>query len=136
MSNPSNTESFNQAAKQVKKRPAPLSLRVTEEERALLKKLAGNRSVNAYIRQKVFGDAASPRRSYRQPGADDAAIARALSVLGQSRISANLNQLAKAANMGALPITPELKDDLAAACADVRAMRAELIAALGIKARG
>ena len=73
---------FNETAKPKKKRPAPLSLRVTEEERALLKELAGRRSVNAYIRDKVFADKASPRRSYRMARPDAAAIGQALARLG------------------------------------------------------
>ena len=135
MNTSTQSQNFNAAAKPKKKRPAPLSLRVTEEERALLKELAGRRSVNAYIREKVFGDKASPRRSYRMPRPDEAAIGQALAKLGQSRLSSNLNQIAKAANLGTLPVTSDLADDLAAACADIRIMREELIAALGLKAQ-
>lgn len=124
---------FQAAAKRNKKRPAPLSLGVTDEERALSKKAAGSRSVNAYIREKVFGDAASPRRTYRKPRPDEAAVSQALGQLGQSRLSSNLNQIAKAANLGTLPVTPELSAELAAACADIRAMRSALIEALGLK---
>ncbi|NHK27927.1 hypothetical protein FF098_008435 [Parvularcula flava] len=127
--------SFNQAAKPKKKRPAPISLRVSENERALLKELAGQRSVNAYVREKVFGDQETPRRSYRKPRSDEAAIGKALALLGQSRLSSNLNQIAKAANLGTLPVTPDLTDELASACADIRRMREELIAALGIKSQ-
>ncbi|WOI52977.1 plasmid mobilization protein [Parvularcula sp. LCG005] len=127
---------FNKAAKPKKKRPAPISLRVTEEERALLKDRAGRRSVNAYIRQKVFGDAASPRRSYRRPQTDDAAISQALAVLGQSHLASNLNQIAKAANTGTLPVTADLTSELQAACADIRHMRNALIAALGLTSKG
>lgn len=126
---------FNETAKPKKTRPAPLSLRVTEEERVLLKELAGRRSVNAYIREKVFGDKASPRRSYRMPRPDEAVISQVLARLGQSRLSSNLNQIAKAANLGTLPVTPDLADDLTAACADIHLMREELIAALGLKAQ-
>lgn len=124
---------FQAAAKRTKKRPAPLSLRVTDEERAFLKRAAGSRSMNAYIREKVFGDAASPRRTYRKPRPDEAAISQALGQLGQSRLSSNLNQIAKAANLGTLPVTPDLSAELAAACADIRAMRSALIEALGLK---
>ncbi|MEM6538003.1 MAG: hypothetical protein AAF668_09775, partial [Pseudomonadota bacterium] len=66
---------FNNAARPRKKRPSPLSLRLTDEERAVLQDLAGGRSMNSYIREKVFGEAASPRRIYRKPRADEAAIA-------------------------------------------------------------
>jgi hypothetical protein len=54
-----------------------------------------------------------------------------LGALGQSRLSANLNQLAKAVNTGSLPVTPETEADLKAACKDVLALRADLLRALG-----
>ena len=133
MTGASTKPDFQAAAKPARKRPAPLSLRVTDEERAFLEKAAGSRSVNAYIREKVFGDAASPRRIYRKPRPDEAAISQALGQLGQSRLSSNLNQIAKAANLGTLPVTTELSAELAAACSDIRAMRSALIEALGLK---
>ena len=137
MSSPSNQTHFNEAAKPgKKKRIAPLSVRVTEEERVLLKQLAGSRSVNSYVREKVFGDNGKPRRSYRAPRPDEKAIAKSLGALGQSGIASNLNQIAKAANMGALPVSQELTDKLKEACDDIRAMREALISALGLKVNG
>ena len=119
-----------------KKRPSPLAVRVSDQEKALLKRLAGNRSVNGYIRQKLFGDAVHPKSVRRSPSMDREALAKALGALGQSRLSSNLNQIAKAANMGALPVSPELTAHLNQACSDIKTMRCDLIAALGIKAEG
>ena len=135
MSHSSHQNAFKNAAHpaQKKKRPAPLSVRVSDEEKALLKRLAGNRSVNGYIRQKLFGDAVKPKSVRGSPSVDREALAKTLGALGQSRLSSNLNQLAKAANMGALPVSPELVAELTRACADIQAMRRDLIAALGIK---
>jgi hypothetical protein len=45
--------------------------------------------------------------------------------------SSLLNQIAKAAHMGALPVTPELEEDLQEACQAVRSMRSDLMRALG-----
>ena len=56
-----------------------------------------------------------------------------LATLGQSRLSSNLNQLAHLANVGALPVTPELEAELAEALADIRAIRLLLLTALGFK---
>ncbi|ADM09294.1 hypothetical protein PB2503_06132 [Parvularcula bermudensis HTCC2503] len=81
----------------------------------------------------MFCDAASPRRTYRKPRPHDAAIGKALAALGQSRLSSNMNQIAKAANLGTLSVTPELSEELASACADIRAMRSALVEALGLK---
>ncbi|MFK7875878.1 MAG: plasmid mobilization relaxosome protein MobC [Paracoccaceae bacterium] len=51
-------------------------------------------------------------------------------MLGNLRLANNLNQLAKAANMGALPLSPEVEQELMATCAAVIAIRAELMKAL------
>ncbi|MGE0282901.1 MAG: hypothetical protein AB7P20_20120 [Rhizobiaceae bacterium] len=61
------------------------------------------------------------------PVKDCEALARVLAALGQSRIANNLSQLAKAMNIGALPMTPETESEIVAACAAVIAMRGELM---------
>jgi hypothetical protein len=127
---------FSKAAEPVKAKraayPPPFSLRLTHDERAKLDAVRGRKSVSAYIRQQLFGEDAAPRKKGGSSPVQDAdALARVLSALGQSRLSANLNQLAKAVNMGALPVTPETEADLAAACRDVSAMRTDLLRALG-----
>ena len=53
-----------------------------------------------------------------------------LAELGKSRLASNLNQLAKAANTGSLPVSPETEQALVQACEDVRRMRHALPAAL------
>ena len=138
MTNSSINNTFFEAVArpQKPKRLPPLSFRATEEERALLKAWAGAQPVGAYIRATLFGDQASPRRrKVRCPSVDQEALSKALALLGQSRLSSNLNQIAKAANMGALPVSQGLLDELNAACADVRQMRKALIDALNLKVR-
>ncbi len=56
-----------------------------------------------------------------------------LGKLGQSRIASNLNQLAHAAHIGALPVTPETEADLRLCNEYFRALRALLLQALGMK---
>ena len=137
----STSDLFGEAAKlqatsksRRKKRPAPLSIRVSDEERDKLKVDAAGGSIHGYIRTKLFGASASPSRRVRRPNSiDHAALGRVLGALGQTRLASNMNQIAKAANMGALPVTPELAAELHEACSDIRAMRRDLIAALGIK---
>lgn len=51
--------------------------------------------------------------------------------LGASRLSQNLNQLARAVNTGSLPVTPETEADLKEACDAVVQLRNELMRALG-----
>jgi hypothetical protein len=113
---------------------APFSLRLTVQERARLEADAGGLPLGEYIRRRVFEGGASPRRRVRRPTPDHESLARVLAELGRSRLASNLNQIAKAANSGSLPVTPELRAELNAACADVRVMRDALITALGLKA--
>ncbi len=121
------------------KPPQPFSIRFSEEERARLRREAGKLSLAAHIRQRLFGDAASPRKTRRpvkkrrRPTLDQQALGKVLAALGRSRLASNLNQIAKAAHIGSLPVTPDLTEELHTACADIRAMRRDLIAALGIK---
>ncbi len=124
-------------AKPKKKRPSPLSLRLSDEERAQLHLDAGSLAVGAYIRKKLFGDNArlrkSKRRNHRRPSIDHEQIAKLLGMLGQSELGPSLIAIAMAAETGSLPVTPELTDELYQACDDVRQMRSTLIRALGIK---
>lgn len=116
------------------KRPAPFSLRLSEEERAHLIAEAKGALLGAYVKAKVFGSgpAVRPRRTGLVVE-DRQSLAQALALLGSSRLASNLNQLAHAANIGALPFTPEIEDELREALADVRAIRRLLMTALGLK---
>lgn len=93
------------------KAPPPFSLCLTFEERARLEREAAGMSLGAYIRERLFGESAAPPRRTRGkfPVKDQAALGRALALLGGSRLSQNLNQLSRA----------------------VDEMRAELLRALG-----
>ena len=119
-------------AAQSKKYPPPFSLRLTYDERARLDELAGDKPLGAFIREKLLGDDVSPRkRRGNSPVKDKEALGRVLGALGGSRLSANLNQLAKAVNTGSLPVTPEIEAELIEACREVVGMRADLLRALG-----
>ncbi|WP_334062140.1 hypothetical protein [Limimaricola cinnabarinus] len=112
--------------------PPPFSLRLTYEERARLDAERGDKSLAAYIRERLFGSDAAPRkRRGNSPVQDKEALGRMAGALGQSRLSQNLNQLAKAVNSGSLLVTPETEAELKEACREVSEMRAELLAALG-----
>lgn len=112
-------------------RPAPFPIRFTEAEKARLRALAGGRPLGTYIRERTLGEVAESRRSRRTPVRDADALGRVLALLGQTRIANNLNQLAKAANTGSLPVTGEVEADLTEACAHVAAIRHLLLQALG-----
>ena len=118
------------------KYPPPYSIRFTFEERASLDAARGRKALAAHIREELFGDDVSPRkRPGNSPVKDAEALARVLGALGASRLSSNLNQLAKAVNTGSLPVTPETEADLVEACREIQALRADLLRALGKKPR-
>lgn len=117
-----------------RKTPPPFSLRLSFEERANLEAAANGVPLGAYIRSVLFEqDLPKVRRRGAHPVADHTELARALALLGGSRLSANMNQLAKAANLGMLPVTPDTEANLAKACADIAEMRDALVTALGLE---
>lgn len=123
------------------KTPAPFSLRFSDEERTELDRRAAGMSLGAYIRAVLFKEqgagqtaVSAPRGKF--PVKDHKALAHVLGLLGSSRLSSNINQLAKAANMGALPVTPQTEEKLQDACADIKVMREALMRALGLKRPG
>lgn len=126
---------FNKIAKpegEAAKYPPPFSLRLNYEERARLDAERGDQSLAAYIRERLFGDHAAPRKKRgNSPVQDKEALGRMAGALGQSRLSQNMNQLAKAVNTGSLPVTPETEAEIKEACRDISEMRKELMAALG-----
>ncbi len=116
-----------------KKPAAPFSLRLTAEEREVLDRQAGNKPLGAYIRERLLADKVQKRRTSRKPHVDEKQLAQVLAELGRSRLSSNLNQLAKHANVGILPDSPEVAEELGEACRAVKAMRDALLGALGLK---
>lgn len=115
----------------------PFSIRLTEAERRSLLERAGKLPLGTFIRDLILGDGLQvPRRRVVNPVKDHEALARVLAVLGQSRITNNLNQLAKAVNIGVLPVTAETEREITEACASVVSMRRDLMRALGLPEGG
>lgn len=132
-SGPTSADSGSVAASVLPKRPAPFSLRLSEDERARLLGEASGAPLGTYIKAKLLGDA--PLRTRRSGLAveDRKALGQVLGVLGSTRIANNLNQLAHAANVGALPVSSALEAELVAVLAEVREVRRLLLVALGLK---
>lgn len=121
--------------RQNKKPLPPVSVRLTEEERLLLERAAGKKSLSAHIRECLFKDQVEPRRTCRKsriPVKDHQALARLLALLGASRIPNNLNQLARDANCDSLEWNRETTAKINKAYEHVLFMRRELIRALGL----
>ncbi len=116
------------------KYPAPFSMRFTEDERKTLELAAGDRPLGAYIRWLIFGDEIPKNRTRgKKPVKDQKELAKLLALFGQSRIASNMNQLAKAANSGSLPVNVDVLKALNEANNSVRWIRNTLTKALGLQ---
>ncbi len=116
-----------------KRSTLPVSLRMSFEEKARLDRDAAGMSLAAYIRWRLFDpDNPPPKTRGKFPVKDHEALARLLALLGQSRLANNLNQLARSANSGSLPLTPDTEAALSAAAAEIADMRRMLIDALNL----
>lgn len=112
---------------------SPICLRVSPEEKAKLEHDAGNMTISAYIREKVFGKNAAPRkRRMTRPIKDHKIIAQLLALIKQSQSWNNLNQIAKAINSNTWMVTPESEKALQEACKAIIEIRAMLMKALGL----
>ena len=120
--------------------PAPFSMRFSEDERKSLELAAAGRPLAAYIRWLIFKEEMPemPKKRTRgeQPAQDQKQLAKLLGVLGQSRIANNINQLAKAANSGSLPVNEDMIKALKEATSAIHWMRTTLIKGMGIKPQG
>ncbi len=131
-------QSFSEQAKPRKrvwkKREAPFSLRLTPEERAKLAEMAGRESLSAFIKARLF-DSNAPivKRRNVNPVQDQKLLGQVLGALGRSRLSQNMNQLAKAAHVGNLPLPEDVEKLLVTACAEITDMRQMLMRALGMR---
>ncbi|MEM6932066.1 MAG: hypothetical protein AAF526_00620 [Pseudomonadota bacterium] len=130
------TRHENDAPNTAKPKPLYVSLRVTAEEKARLKKDAAGLSLSDYVRERLFGAETKPRRTRGKSAVEDhAALSKVLRALGQSELARDFEALSRAERDGTLVLDAESAQRLRAACADVAAMRRDLIKALGLQAR-
>ncbi len=132
---------FSAAASAPKKSPAPapFCVRLSAAEKARLISAANGQPLGAYVRGKLLGEAVQPRKTGRQrrkSDINDALLSKVLAALGASRLSSNLNQIARGANMGTLPLIPDVTLEIQEACTAVAGMRQDLLIALGHKSGG
>jgi len=132
---------FRNSAKPVGRQPQRgrkstprITLRLTEDENNDLRERAGDLSVSSYVRECLFEKDVTrrKRRSYH-PVADQQALAKVLSKLGQSRMASNLNQIAYHANAGSMIVDEVTLDEINEAAASIAWIRVTLIEALGLK---
>ncbi|MFK7828757.1 MAG: hypothetical protein AB8B57_03150 [Congregibacter sp.] len=123
------------AAAQPRRKTKPFAIRFTETEVTYLKSKAGRRPLGAWCRDKLLGKHAERCVELKHPKLDDHQYAALLSALGESRMSSNLNQLAKHATMGTLDVSQDTEQQLHDAYAAIIAMRDVLLTALQVKLR-
>lgn len=128
----SRKRSFTKAAS-AKKRPAPFSFRLSEDERAALERKAGQRPLGSYIRNRLLGDDATPRKASRAPTIDYAMLGQALGLLGKSEQVTCLFHLLAAVEADRVQLDKNERRVLNEVCNDVREMRILLIQALGLR---
>ncbi len=137
------TETSTKPCKKIekRKRPLPISIRVTEKEKARLQEMAGMMAISSFIRKKLFDDDEA-KRSKRytkiqyKPSIDHAEIARLLGMFGQSELARSIIALSLAAQAGELETSPEISNKLEQACDDIHEIKVALIMALGVKPQG
>lgn len=118
-----------------KKRPAPFSIRFTEEERTRLEYDAEGMAMGEYIKWRIFHDS-NPKRKVRnrRPIKDHVELTKALGLLGSSEISKHLRTIAKHLDNSTFVLTPEIEQSLVEALDDIHFIRRAIFKALGFKA--
>lgn len=130
---------FNAAVKngqKSKKRPSPVSIRFSEEQRAVLEPHADGQALGPYIKEFVLkGHSIGTKPNIRNSAKDYEALARLLRCLGQSELRTYLCALHDLAQAGHFVADKETIDQLRQACSDIAAMRNDLVSALGLRER-
>lgn len=127
-------QSFDKSARR-EKRPAPFSIRLSAEERALLEHKAGNKPLGTYAREKLLGEAQTKRKAVPPaPKIDKVFLAQILGLLGKSELASSLCLLAVAAESGSVMLDEETDGQIKEACSDIHEIRLVLIRALGLRA--
>jgi hypothetical protein len=122
------------AAAPRRKRPAPFSIRLSEDERAYLERKAGNKPLGTYARDKLLGDTQTSRKTPpRKQSMDYEMLGRVLAMLGDSELATSLCMLALAAENGSLNVTDEMAETINDAHEDIQEIRLILIRALGLR---
>lgn len=130
----SNSQEQVKPKKRRRRKQPVLSVRMSIEERARLEREAAGMSVSEYVRTRLFAESAKPRRTRGKfPVKDHEALSRVLGKLGRSEMAEDFSKLAWAFDNGVINLDPDAEFAVRRACADIAAMRADLIKALGLR---
>lgn len=126
----------NGPLKATKRRPAPVSIRFTEEERTKLAEWAQGRPIGTVVRERLFGRNTKKGRKVSPPPRQQKALANALRRLGHSGVAAYLTGQITALEEGRLMLSQQEERDLRNADRECYDIRRDLMIALGIDAEG
>ncbi len=119
------------------KQSSPYSIRFTPQERKLFDAMAKQVDMNGaeFIRLQLFTNTLQEKFAVRTQNKTNPnkELAQILSLLGQSRIANNLNQIAKSINTGTLVLSPELIAQIDESYHTIQWMRRMLIKGTGLK---
>lgn len=110
-----------------------MSIRFGDEERELLSKFSGNKPLSTYVREFVIKEHGIKTKRTKAPSVDRQEVARALSVLGRSELAPLLREALSAIDEDVLLLDWKTESDLRVACAELSAMRRDLMTALGLR---
>lgn len=112
----------------------PFSIRLTEDERARLVAAADGLPLGSYIKASMLDRAPKVRRRASPlPKQDKRVLAKALGLFARSNVANNLNQIAKAVNIGTFPVTPETEAELRELLRLVRRLHDLMMEGLGYR---
>lgn len=112
-----------------------LSVRISEEERDVLRREAGDRGVSAHVRGRLFPESMKTT-TRRVPSGQAEVYARVLAQLGSSELAPLLREFVHLARSGSLEMSAETVQALESACSSIEEMRDLLIRALGLRGHG
>lgn len=117
-----------------RKRAPPVSIRFSDEERRLLSAHAGNKALSTYVREFVLSEHKIKRKP-RKSGlvVEKTSIAQILAALGRSGLPSLLRETLDAIDDDKLLLDDETEYELRRASAEIVAMRATLVKALGLR---
>jgi hypothetical protein len=120
------------------KQASPYSIRFSPEERTLFDAMAKEMKLSGaeFIRLRLFTNTLQEKFAIRTQNKahPNKELVQIISLLGQSRIANNLNQIAKAINTGTLVLSPEVTAQIHEAYQTILWMRRKLIKGTGLKA--
>lgn len=116
-----------------RKRPSPVFIRFSAEELERLRAEAGSRSLNGYIRSRLFGSTIKTRRAPLSTKPNTAPLSLLLRNLGDWDLTWALKELELGVDEGVILLDVDTCNTVREACADIAAMRHELMRALGLR---